>query len=375
MPYNGCVAPPDQSSLETLRRLMRHSANLDILRSLAVSMVLIDHLVRTLVVHSGLRNIAVIAFTSHIGHVGVLAFFVHTSLVLMYSLERMARSEDRVSLRFYVRRFFRIYPLSIFCIIVAVIFHVPANPLGGTRGFALPVVIANLLLVQNIITKTSVLGPLWSLPFEVQMYVVLPALYYLTLRRRAIAYLIGLLALFCVFGCLLFHATGHLSMAAYVPCFLSGVLCYSLRDHIRTSVSSALWPPFVLLLICGYCVTNMADDAKFWIGWIFCLSLGLAINFFHDSASKPINAVARRVALYSYGIYLTQVLVLYLVFVVFGVNNLVFGPLLSLVLIIAASVVTYHLIESPFMKLGKRLSIRSVRTSVLVPVEETREGS
>jgi peptidoglycan/LPS O-acetylase OafA/YrhL len=119
----------------------------------------------------------------------------------------------------------------------------------------------------------------------------------------------------------------------------------------------------------------MADDAKFWIGWIFCLSLGLAINFFHDSASKPINAVARRVALYSYGIYLTQVLVLYLVFVVFGVNNLVFGPLLSLVLIIAASVVTYHLIESPFMKLGKRLSIRSVRTSVLVPVEETREGS
>lgn len=354
---------------------MRHSSNLDILRSLAVLMVLIDHLVRALIAHSGFHNIGVIAFTNHIGHVGVLAFFVHTSLVLMYSIERMARSGDRVSLRFYIRRFFRIYPLSICCIIMAVIFHIPPDPFGRAIGITPQVVIANLLLVQNLISKHSILGPLWSLPFEVQMYIVLPALYYLTLRKRAVTYLIGLLAFFCIFGYLLIHRTGHLSMAAYVPCFLSGVLCYSLRDHIRASVPSALWPPFVLLLICGYCLTNANGDPNFWIGWIFCLSLGLAINAFRASVNKPLNAVAGRVALYSYGIYLTQVPVLYLVFVVFGVKNPVFGPLLSLVLIIAASIVSYHFIESPFMELGRKLSLRPVRTPVLLPAADAPEGS
>ena len=41
------VSSPDQSSLRLFRRLMRHSANLYILGSMAMSMVLIDHLVRT----------------------------------------------------------------------------------------------------------------------------------------------------------------------------------------------------------------------------------------------------------------------------------------------------------------------------------------
>src|ERR1035441_1228406 len=95
-----------------LGSFMRHSANLDILRSFAVSVVLIDHLVRTLAAHTGFHNAAVMAFTSQIGHAGVLAFFVHTSLVLMYSLERLNRTAGRVGLRFYLRRFFRIYPLS-----------------------------------------------------------------------------------------------------------------------------------------------------------------------------------------------------------------------------------------------------------------------
>jgi peptidoglycan/LPS O-acetylase OafA/YrhL len=260
------------------------------------------------------------AFTSHIGHVGVLAFFVHTSLVLMYSLERMTRSAGRVSLRFYVRRFFRIYPLSVFIIIVVIIFHVPADTFGAVAGgISLRVVFTNLLLVQNIFTKSNVLGPLWSLPYEVQMYLVLPVLYYLARKKRAVNYLSGLFVFFCIFGFMLFYRTGHLNMAAYIPCFLSGVLCYSLRDHIQASVPSALWPPFVLLLISGYCLTNIGGDPNYWIGWIFCLFLGLAINFFRNSANKHLNTVVGRVALYSYGIYLNQILVLYLIFMVLGI--------------------------------------------------------
>ena len=330
-------------------------------------MVIIDHLVKTLVVHSGFRNAAVIAFTSHIGHVGVLAFFVHTSLVLMYSVERLSRSEDQVSLRFYIRRFFRIYPLAIFVILLAVTLHIPQSPFGGLVLNAPRVVLSNLMLVQNIFGKDSVLGPLWSLPYEVQMYIVLPALYLLTQRKHAVLYLCGLFLFFVSFGFLLFSRTSHLNMAAYVPCFLSGVICYSLKDRLPAFAPSALWPAFVLALIGCYCITNSGSEPNFWIGWLFCLLLGLAINAFRDSANQPLNAVAEKVALYSYGIYLNQIPVLYLVFMVLGIRNKILGSALFLVVTMVAAAITYHLIESPCIRLGKRISAKLVLAPVLRP--------
>jgi len=218
---------------------MRHSANLDILRAFAVTSVLVQHLVSTVIAHAGLHNLAVIEFSSNIGRAGVVAFFVHTSLVLMYSLERMARSADNVTRRFYLRRFFRIYPLSIFCITLALVLHIPNNTWENADIITPRIVLSNLLLVQNLITKISVIGPLWSLPYEVQMYLVLPALYYLALKRRCVLYLCGLLAFFCGLGSrgnleatltwpLMFHAfsggssairSGIVSRRLYLPRF------------------------------------------------------------------------------------------------------------------------------------------------------------
>jgi peptidoglycan/LPS O-acetylase OafA/YrhL len=338
---------------------MRHSANLDILRSLAVASVLVKHLVSTGIAHAGFHNMPIIEFTDSIGRAGVIAFFVHTSLVLMYSLERMACSTDRVSLRFYVRRFFRIYPLSVFCILAAVFLHIPNNTWKTPDIVTPQVILADLFLVQNVITKISVLIPLWSLPYEVQMYLVLPALYYLALKKRGVTYLCGLMVLFCALGFLIAgESGGHLNMAAYVPCFLSGVLCYSLRDRIRAFVPSVLWPPFVLLLISAYCLANLHDEPSFWKGWVFCILLALAINTFHDSLNKPLNLAAEKIALYSYGVYLIHVPVLYLVFIVLGIKNFASGTSLVIVLTMAASIVAYHFIESPCIELGRRLSSR-----------------
>jgi peptidoglycan/LPS O-acetylase OafA/YrhL len=345
---------------------MRHSANLDILRTFAVSSVLIQHLILTLSAHTGFHNVAVIEFTSHIGRAGVVAFFVHTSLVLMYSLERMSRSGDQISLRFYIRRFFRIYPLSIFCITLALIFHIPSDTWGNAEFITPRVIFANLLLVQNLITKISVLGPLWSLPYEVQMYLVLPALYYVTLKKRGNIYLCGLLAFFCGLGFLISSRTGgHLNIVAYIPCFLCGVLCYSLRDRIQAFIPFALWPPFLLAIFSGYCLAkpNMLIN-QFWIGWIFCLLLGLAINAFHNSENMQINAAAEKIALYSYGMYLIHPAVLYLVFMILGIRNLVFGPLLFLVITMFASVITYHFIESPLIYIGRKISSHAPRLPV-----------
>jgi peptidoglycan/LPS O-acetylase OafA/YrhL len=136
------------------------SANLNILRSFAVLTVMIDHLVPTIERYIGHVNPALLAFTANIGHTGVLAFFVHTSLVLMYSLYRLALYHpwQAVTARFYIRRFFRIYPLSIACVISVLLFGIPAMTWRDTSPITVKVVVANLLLIQNLFTKQSVLG-------------------------------------------------------------------------------------------------------------------------------------------------------------------------------------------------------------------------
>jgi peptidoglycan/LPS O-acetylase OafA/YrhL len=230
--------------------------------------------------------------------------------------------------------------------------------------------------VQNIIGKVSVLAPLWSLPFEVQMYLVLPVLYFITLKKRAVTYLGCLFVVFCLLGFLIsWLSGGHLNMAAYIPCFLSGVLCYSLRGHIRAFVPAALWPLAVVMMISGYCVATMHVGARFWYGWVFCLVLGLAIDAFQGCRQKHLSLAAEKVALYSYSIYLINGPVLYLVFTILGIRSLLFALSIFLFITIVGSILTYHFIESPFIELGRRLSSGKTRSSALSPLPEVQEGS
>jgi len=117
------------------------------------------------------------------------------------------------------------------------------------------------------------------------------------------------------------------------------------------------WLPLVILLIVGYCLLGGSrGTGNYWVAWLFCLLLGLAINFFEDSSQRHVNFAAEKTALYSYSVYLIHIPVLYLVFMVFGIRNSILASLLFLVLTILGSVATYRWIESPFIELGRRLS-------------------
>jgi peptidoglycan/LPS O-acetylase OafA/YrhL len=114
-------------------------------------------------------------------------------------------------------------------------------------------------------------------------------------------------------------------------------------------------------------MANLHGEPNFRIGWLYCLVLGLAINAFQDSESRILNVAAEKIALYSYGMYLLHVPVLYLVFVVLGIRSPVVGPLLFVLLTVSGSVITYHLIEAPLIAFGRLLSSRPSR---LVPRQE-----
>ncbi len=341
------------------------STNLDQLRAIAVATVMVDHLIPTMVHHGIEVSIAARDLTEHIGHAGVMAFFVHTSLVLMYSLERMmAQQADGVVPRFYLRRAFRIYPLSIACILAVLIFSLPDATWRPPTDISTAEVLSNLFLVQNLVTGQSVLVPMWSLPYEVQMYLVLPFFFFFA-RRASGLWLIGaMLAASYVGAYVLFKLDGgHMNLAGYVPCFLAGVLCYTLRDKVPAFLPGRAWPIFVLLLISGYCYMQLdSHGVIYWLGWLFALILGVTIPLFRDSDQKWLNKLCLKIATYSYGLYLLHVPCLYLVYDVWAPRSPVVGVLAFLGLSGAAAVAAYHLLEAPMVNLGRRLTERGRAT-------------
>ena len=90
---------------------LEFAANLDILRSVAVSLVLLDHVLETMSAEHPALQFHPYDWCA--GRLGVLMFFVHTSLVLNFSMARLRAGGLDLLRSFLVRRAFRLYPLSI----------------------------------------------------------------------------------------------------------------------------------------------------------------------------------------------------------------------------------------------------------------------
>lgn len=337
-----------------------NSPNLDILRAVAVLTVVLDHLVPTLNSRGFDTSGALHVWTMHVGQAGVLAFFVHTSLVLMYSLERLpAPTEWARTWRFYVRRLFRIYPLAVVCVLGMLVVGWPDAP---WRPYVAPtgaMITSNLLLIQNLWTGYSILTPLWSLPYEVEMYLVLPMLFWVARHKHGFALVFGLLVAASLGGYALHKLEhGHMNLAAYVPCFLAGVCCYRLRDRITPWLPGWTWVGFVVLAIVGYCGFHRdSEPLRYWYGWVYCICIALAIPCFADSQTGWLNRAAASVAKYSYGIYLLHVPALHLVYVVWRPpGGLAVQGLIAVAITAVAAVAAYHVIEEPLVRMGRRLS-------------------
>jgi peptidoglycan/LPS O-acetylase OafA/YrhL len=314
---------------------MKDSPNLDLLRSIAVLLVVASHLALGLGWADPRWDIEAL------GRVGVAVFFVHTCLVLMLSLERNGAE----AVPFFVRRFFRIYPLAV-CMVLFVALMRGASVSGGE-------VLSNLLLVQNVTGHKSILAPLWSLPYEVQMYLVLP-LVFLLARRAGAKGIAALLVGGALLVCALLALGLPYRAVQYVPCFLPGVLAYTLG--IRGRLHPGWLVALVLSVAAVIAPLEAAGLPELPILWALCLALGLLIPFCRPITSATLARVSRLVATYSYAIYLTHLLAIQIAFhIVPGLPSVVRWAVFAAVLALLARI-AYRWIEAPCMGLGARLA-------------------
>lgn len=330
--------------------------NLDVLRAIAVLCVLADHVI---ISATAPGNVA----WGWMGRAGVLIFFVHTALVLMGSLERSRDTRDGWPLRFYVRRAFRIYPLSIAAIFFVLALRIPAHTphVGLVARFFPPdsvTLFSNLFLAQNLTRSRDIIGVLWTLPIEVQMYLTLPFCY--LIARRGVVGVAGLIVLGAIAGAawvaeMPVPGLWRLTMLIFVPCFLSGVLAYALLRHrVAPRIPGPLFFLLFAIVLAGFFVARGRYEDPI-PQWAFCLALGLLIPFGREISLSPISRAGHVIAKYSYGIYLLHLPVLWIALVPFRAAPIALQWIIFAVLMVIVPWIAFHLIERPGIRLGQRL--------------------
>jgi lysophospholipase L1-like esterase len=245
---------------------------------------------------------------------------------------------------------------------VVSLLRLPVGHLQGGQFFAVPErpveVFANLLLVQGLANVESIEAPLWSLPLEMEMYLVLPLLFTFVRDRRTAHRAIALWAAACVLG-LVCERYKIGEMPAYVPCFLAGVVSYRAA---KPKVARAFWLwPLALAAITLLYVRKPLLEA----GWVCCLALGLILPQLAELprgiAARTCHAIAR----YSYGIYLWHFILIWFAFVRLETLPLGAKAGVFVALLVGVPVLLYHCVEAPMIRVGgmlaNRLKTRSSR--------------
>lgn len=322
---------------------MKELPNLDFLRSIAVLLVMAAHVS----LYTGYGD-----WNGWSGITGVCMFFVHTSLVLMWSLER-----DPHVWRFYIRRIFRIYPLWLVVLFLTLAVRLPIAPIYAPefRFFApgLRDLFENIFLVFSPSTGTKVVGASWTLPVEVDMYLMLPVLFAFAQRFRTVTGLL-LIEFFAILYARVSLPPINSSLLMCVPYFLPGVIAYLLMKRKGLQRLPAKLFPLWLAVF----VVAAHFYGTFRLSGFFCLALGLSLPLFRQMTWKPLKQASAQIAKYSYGIYLSHMAA-----IVVGVHLLRNEPVLVriaafIVTIFLLPFVLYHLVEAPMIRVGARLARR-----------------
>src|SRR5207302_4296539 len=254
-----------------------------------------------------------------------------------------------------LRRAFRIYPLSMLVVLVTFAFRMPAAEIGHATLHTIPVgvggLIANLLLVQNLTFTPSIIGPLWSLPLEVQMYLFLPSLFLFVRRDMSVRPLLGLWAIAVVLGLLQPLVSDRLTIVSFIPSFFPGIIAYRLSATTWPRWPSYLWP-ICLAAVATLFVLSRPDLH----GWVPCLLTGLAIPRFKEVSLVWVRRAAHLIARYSYGIYLTHVFALWLAFIGLAGLPAEVRWVIFLSALVGLPVLLYHSVEAPLLRYGARLA-------------------
>ncbi len=150
---------------------------LDVLRGIAALAVVFDHISYYVLQHVR----ADIYRWFDPGNYGVFVFFLISGYIVPASLERKGSVRT-----FWVSRLFRLYPLYLLAVGIAVAFYL--THVGSARGEASDPAgsfLSQLLMMSNVLSGQNLPNVVWSLSYEMVFYLLLTALFIARIHKRS----------------------------------------------------------------------------------------------------------------------------------------------------------------------------------------------
>ncbi|TMR19227.1 acyltransferase [Nonomuraea turkmeniaca] len=330
-----------------------------------------------------------------LGTWGVFVFFLVSGYIIPASLER--RGDLRA---FWTGRAFRLLPLLLAACCLALLLAqagvLPLHPGLSERSPPL-VVLGNLTMLQELLNLPAVISVTWTLSYEMAFYLISVALFAVRQAHRSAGIAVTLALAAVPLGLLLPRATigGRADVpAALLGLAVVGAIAVTVLGHGRARTAAVAaggllglalvvlgsragtWQGVIILatMFAGTAVYRAEQGTISWRAAAVAVAavLGCALPAKDDPAWAP--AIVLAFAVFALGLtlrrrefprWLTRLGVIS--FSVYLLHPLLLSVLPDLVLyfvvLIPLSIASYHLIEAPAQRLGKRLIRRDQTVS------------
>jgi peptidoglycan/LPS O-acetylase OafA/YrhL len=333
---------------------------LDCIRGIAALSVFVEHAGDTLWPQFRVFTHNFFSF----GKFGVAAFFLTSGFVIPFSLERGNSLK-----RFWVSRFFRLYPLYWLSIGLAVSLYLagihdavsPAFPAHLLRNS-----IVNLTMFQEFVRVPDAEGLYYTLAMEMVFYIFFSFLFLRRWHRLSllVAWLwCAALVISGILAPLMLHRRLPFAGLFYLSCLLVGTTIY--RNFTGEVKGKALITLLGCVLLgtaadiyCNYVFVKKVDPTEHYnfsavfLPWFVAYIVLLTGYLFRDCRFPKMFIWLGTV---SYSVYLLHPLCIR---VVPEASNKSYSFLVILMLTLGCSALTYRMVEQPFINLAKRLAIR-----------------
>ncbi|MBC1185538.1 acyltransferase [Kluyvera sp. SCKS090646] len=329
-------------------------------------------------------------------------FFVLSGFVLTHGFAY----KQHLSFKKYITaRFFRIYPLHVFTLAVMIILEF-GKLVAEKHGVSFQIhsftitkdvseILPNLFLVQawtHLTQNESFNGPAWSISIEFYTYILFFFTLMLSWRLRVASWVAISATAFLFIAYNYYYFTPNVVRG--LSCFFLGSLTYVLIRRIHNRIDNDrltcifISLEIVIPVIIYSLITSDLQHKNIMLSFVFAICISI-FSFQKGPISKLLTATPLVWAgKLSYSIYMTHAAVLLVITSIFIVtqkftgieltkiidNSRVIdagGPYMNtalsiatLAIVILTSIVTYNLIEKPFIQIGKDILMKQAKSSI-----------
>ena len=316
-------------------------------RGIAILMVIIVHTSQLYI----FKNIFVKLLFDY-GQMGVQLFFIASAYTLCLSAEKRINEKSAIK-NFYIRRFFRIFPVYYLGIILYFILNFYFKDVGN---YTTKNIFSNVFFIHGIVpsANNTIVPGGWSIGAEILFYLIFPVLHKFFFAGHFILKFIILTSI-CYFIIFFFfihiknNSFWYFNIILQLPVFLSGILYYKFQKRVTLSLAILIFSTFTIA------------SFYFWYKEYFLIvPLVSAISFcglikILEKTFLDLK-VLQKIGIVSYSMYITHfVLVFYLLPITSNFGYMLLYFIFTVCVCYPFALILEKYLEKPFIKLGNKI--------------------